>query len=51
MMTGLPTWSFNPHNACYWNDEETATGFAEDWFKDFKRYKVEEVGIDIKEEV
>lgn len=47
MMTGSPTWSFNPHNTCIWNDEQTATRFAKDWFKNFTGYKVEEVGIDI----
>lgn len=47
MMTGSPTWSFNPHNACYWDDELTAERFAKEWFKTFTGYKVEEVIIDI----
>lgn len=47
MVEGDPTWSFNPHTACYWNDEDTAEQFAKNWFKNFKAYKVEEVGIDI----
>ena len=47
MTEGNPTWCFNPYTACYWNDEQKATRFAKDWFKNFYDYKVEEVGIDI----
>ena len=49
LMTGSPKWTVQKANACWWNDEKSATDFAKKWFKNFKGWNVVEQEQDLRE--
>ncbi len=49
MWDGKPKWDFNPENACYWDDEDKAQKFGDNWFKECKAWKVVEAVVDLNE--